>query len=488
MLKFIPVAVAILCASILLAADPRPNILFCIADDASYPHFSANGDNLCKTPNFDQIAREGIRFTHAFCASPSCTPSRGAILTGQAVHRLESGANLWSTLPAKFETYPDTLEKNGYVVGFTRKGWGPGQNGERKRNPAGPNFKTYADFMKTVPADKPFCFWFGSHDPHRPYEKGEGVKLGLRLEDVRVPAFLPDFPEVRSDILDYYARIMRFDRDVGECLRILEASGRAKNTIVVITSDNGMPFPRAKANLYDSGTIMPLAIRWPDKIKPGRVCDLFTHSTDFAPTFLEAASLKPLPEMTGHSLLDILLSDSPQPARDAGETPAPQTSAASASSARDHVFLERERHANVREGDLGYPCRAIRTNEFLYIRNLALERWPAGDPKRWKSVGPFGDIDGGPTKEVVLSGEDEKNIIPKFFKLACEKRPAEELYDLAKDPNQLTNVAADPAYQDAKRQLRARLDKWQADTNDPRAKGWTDAFDKYPYNGPDAKE
>ena len=152
---------------------------------------------------------------------------------------------------------------------------------------------------------------------------------------------------------------------------------------------------------------------------------------------------------------------------------------------RDTVFLERERHANVREGDLGYPCRAIRTRDFLYIRNLAPDRWPAGDPARWKSVGPFGDIDPGPSKEVVLSGEDEKNIIPKFFKLACEKRPGEELYDLEKDPDQLVNVAESPEYAGAKKGLRERLDKFQAETNDPRAQGWTDVFDKFPYNGPD---
>ena len=237
------------------AADARPNILFCIADDASWSSFSANGDTVCKTPNFDRVAKEGVRFNFAFCASPSCTPSRGAILTGQAIHRLESGANLWSTLPAKFQTYPDILEHAGYTVGFTRKGWGPGQNGERPRNPAGPDFKSFDAFLKTVPAGKPFCFWFGSHDPHLPvHAKGDGIKEGLKPADVKVPAFLPDFPEVRSDILDYYTRVQRFDRDVGECLKLLEESGRAGNTIVVITSDNGMPFPRGKANLYDSGT------------------------------------------------------------------------------------------------------------------------------------------------------------------------------------------------------------------------------------------
>ena len=452
-------------AAVCSAGDARPNILFCIADDASYSSFTANGDKVCQTPSFDRVAHEGVLFKFAFCASPSCTPSRGAILTGQAIHRLESGANLWSTLPPKFQTYPDILERNGYVVGFTRKGWGPGANGERPRNPAGPNFKSFEEFLKTVPPDKPFCFWFGSYDPHRPYVKGDGLKQGLKTEDVQVPAFLPDFPEVRSDILDYYTRVMRFDRDVGECLRLLDGSGRAGNTLVVVTSDNGMPFPRGKANLYDSGTHMPLAIRWPGKIAPGSSIEEFTHSTDFAPTFLEAAGLKPLPEMTGHSLINLLTTGKPE--------------------GRDTVFLERERHADVRAGDLGYPCRAIRTREFLYIRNLTPERWPAGDPEKWKSVGSFGDIDASPSKEVVLSGEDEKNIIPKFFKLACGKRPGEELYDLKKDPGQLVNVAEEAAYSDAKKALRARLETFQSETADPRAQGWTDAFDKYPYVGPE---
>jgi arylsulfatase A-like enzyme len=460
-----PIILLLCLAGACAAADARPNILFCVADDASFMSFSANGDKVCRTPNFDRVASAGVRFNFAFCASPSCTPSRGAILTGQAIHRLESGANLWSTLPVKFQTYPDILERHGYVVGFTRKGWGPGKHGERPRNPAGPSFKSFEAFMKTVPADKPFCFWFGSTDPHRPYEKGDGIKQGLKPADVQVPAFLPDFPEVRSDILDYDTRVMRFDRDVGECLRLLDESGRAGNTLVVVTSDNGMPFPRGKANLYDSGTRMPLAIRWPGKIAPGWVSDEFTHSTDFAPTFLEAAGLPPLPEYTGHSLLALLTTGKPE--------------------GRDTVFLERERHASVRVGDVGYPCRAIRTRDFLYIRNLAPDRWPAGDPEKYRSVGSFGDIDAGPSKEVVLSGEDEKNIIPKFFRLACEKRPGEELYDLKKDPDQFVNVAADPAYAEAKQALRARLDKFQSETADPRAQGWTDVFDAYPYNGPE---
>jgi N-sulfoglucosamine sulfohydrolase len=198
------------------AADARPNIVFALADDWSFPNAGVYGDKVVKTPTFDRLAKEGVLFRNCFCASPSCTPARGAILTGQAVHRLESGANLWSILPAKFQTYPDVLEKAGYVVGYQGKGWAPGDLGERTRNPAGPQFKNFAAFMKTVPAGKPFCYWYGSHDPHRPYKKGQGAESGMKPEDVTVPAFLPDTPDVRGDILDYYFAVQRYDRDTGE--------------------------------------------------------------------------------------------------------------------------------------------------------------------------------------------------------------------------------------------------------------------------------
>ncbi|MCY3021416.1 MAG: sulfatase [Planctomycetota bacterium] len=444
------------------AADPRPSILFALADDWSFPHAGVYGDKVIKTPTFDRIAKEGVLFKHSYCASPSCTPSRGAILTGQAVHRLESGANLWSTLPLKFQVYPDLLEAAGYGVGYQGKGWAPGALGERTRNPAGPQFKGFAEFLKTVPPDKPFCFWYGSRDPHRPYKEGQGLSAGMKIEDVTVPPFLPDTPEVRGDILDYYFAVQRFDRDTGEILKLLEESGRAANTIVVMTSDNGWPFPRAKANLYDIGTHMPLAIRWPAKVQGGRTVDAFVGHTDFAPTFLEAAGLKPLPEMTGRSLLRLLCD---QNAVDAE---------------RDKVFLERERHANVRKGDLGYPCRALRTQKFLYVRNLCPDRFPAGDPEMWKAVGPYGDIDDGPSKQVTMKRRNEPGI-EKFARLALDKRPAEELFDLVKDPAQLFNVVNDTQYADAKKDLRAGLDLWMKDTGDPRAAGDTDIFDKYPY-------
>lgn len=447
------------------AARPsRPNILVAIADDWSFPHAGIYGDRTVSTPNFDRVAREGARFTHAFTMSPSCTPSRAALLTGQAVHRLEEGGNLHGFLPARFAVYPDLLEAAGYFVGYTRKAWGPGrfEPGGRSRNPAGPQFAGFDEFIKQRPADRPFSFWFGSQDPHRPYEKGSGLKAGLKLESVVVPAFLPDTPEVRSDLLDYYLEVQRFDREVGEILDKLAAAGELDNTLVVITSDNGMPFPRAKANVYDAGARMPLAVRWPARFPGGRVIDAFVSHTDLAPTFLDAAGLRPPDGMTGRSLLPLLRGE-----RVAG---------------REQVFVERERHANVRRGDLSYPVRAIRTKDFLYIRNFRPDRWPAGDPEQYVAVGPFGDIDGSPSKSLLLDSQTDRTIAP-FFQMATAKRPAEELYDLRRDPHQVKNVAGQPEHRAAQRRLREELDRWMRTTGDPRATVDDDRWDRFPYYG-----
>lgn len=471
--RSIALALALLAPRPGSAAD-RPNIVIAIADDWSWPHAGAYGDRVVKTPAFDRVAREGALFTNAFCASPSCTPSRGALLTGQAVHRLENGGNLWSILPRKFATYPDLLEAAGYAVGLTGKGWGPGtlDGSGRSRNPAGPNVKGFREFLKTVPKGKPFCYWYGSQDPHRPYEPGTGVRSGLDPA-VAVPPFLPDTPEVRADILDYAFEVERFDRSVGAILKALDDAGLADDTIVVVTSDNGMPFPRCKANLYDSGTHMPLAVRWPRRFRGGVTSPAFVSLTDLAPTFLKAAGLEPPATMTGRDLMSVIAAGPNPPA------------------GRDAVFLERERHANVRAGDLSYPARAVRTSKYLYIRNLRPDRWPAGDPVLVHSVGPFGDVDPSPTKDLILDRRNDPGFADAF-KRAFDKRPAEELYDLERDPFQTKNVASQETYAAAKAELRTRLDRWMVETDDPRARDAAttpedDPFDHYPYVGPPAK-
>jgi N-sulfoglucosamine sulfohydrolase len=245
---------------------------------------------------------------------------------------------------------------------------------------------------------------------------------------------------------------------------LLDKEGKLDNTLVVVTGDNGWPFPRCKANVYDGGTRQPLGVRWPAKVKAGQLCDDYINLMDLAPTFLEAAGLKPLPEMTGRSFLGLL-------------------TGAEKWGARDTVFLERERHANVRAGDASYPMRAIRTRDFLYIRNLRPDRWPAGDPQAHKDPKrAFGDCDDGPTKNYILEHREEP-AVQQFFQLCFAKRPAEELYDLSKDPQEIHNVAGQAAYASAQQQLRARLGQWMKDSADPRAVKDDDHWDAYPYYG-----
>ena len=449
-------------AGCLRSGATRPNILVAISDDQSFAHTGAFGDPVVRTPNFDRVASEGVLFSHAFCNSPSCTPSRGAMLTGQECYRLEEGVNLWSSLPARIRTYPDLLEEAGYHVGFTRKGWGPGslEAGGRSRNPAGPRFDDFRTFHDSMPDGAPFCFWFGSTDPHRAYEKGSGEAAGLRMDDVRVPAFLPDEPEVRSDILDYAFEIGRFDRELGEILAHLEQRDQLANTIVIVTSDNGMPFPRAKADLYDYGSRVPLAIRWPEAIPAGRIGDDFVSLVDLAPTILEAAGYEPTREMTGRSLLGLLRSD------EEGRI----------DSDRDHVVLARERHTPWRAGRVGYPMRAIRTRNFLYIRNIEPDRWPAGDPPI------FGEVDPSPTKDLIRERQGAPRF-ERYFTSAFGKRPPEELYDLDQDPDQMVNVASVDRYSGTKRDLAARMDAHLLATADPRALGRSPTWESDPHFG-----
>jgi arylsulfatase A-like enzyme len=196
-------------------------------------------------------------------------------------------------------------------------------------------------------------------------------------------------------------------------------------------------------------------------VKAGQHRDDFVVLTDLAPTFLEAARLTP-PPMTGRSLMPLA----------AGER----------QPNRDRVFVERERHAQVRRGDLAYPARAVRTERFLYIRNFRPDRWPAGDPEMYFAVGPFGDIDGGPSKDLLLERRNDP-ATTRFFELATAKRPAEELYDLKKDPDQLRNVAGQREYESDQKQLKSTLEKWMRDTHDPRISQDDDRWDKYPYYG-----
>jgi len=454
------------------ATATRPNILFCFADDWGWPHAGVYGDPVVKTPAFDRIANEGVLFQHAFVSSPSCTPSRNAILTGQQFYRLGPGGNLWSTLETKHPNFMYLLRDAGYAIGHWRKAWGPGkhQTGGYKESPCGPRL-AFDRFIKEHDTTKPFCFWFGTSDPHRGYRDGSGKKAGIDVTKVPIPEFYPNTAAVRSDIADYYFEVQRWDNDVARAMALLEEKGLLENTIIVMSGDHGMPFPRCKGNLYDWGARIPLAIRWGTQIPTGRSLTDFVSLTDLAPTFLAAAGL-PVPEtMTGQSLLSILKSNT-----DGRVEPA-----------RDHMVFGRERHTAAQEGHQGgYPSRAIRTDQYLYIRNYEPDRWPAGTPnhtKAFKSNAWLADCDNGPTKFYITANQELDDAHQRFYQLSFGKRPAEELYVLADDPDQILNLATDPKHQKAKKTLSKQLTAYLKTTSDPRETDADVMFDTYPYPG-----
>lgn len=446
--------------SLASAASRRPNILLLLGDNWAAPHASALGDPVIKTPTFDRLANEGVLFTNACAPNPSCSPSRSSLLTGQESHRLRDAASLYGPLSPEFPRYPHLLEQAGYFLGLTGKGWAPGDPGPapdgRKRNPAGDPFPSFDAFLAARPAGKPFCFWFGSHDPHVPWNRGQQYKPALDAAKIRVPAHLPDHPIIRADIFSYYAEVAQFDYECGQLIAALQRAGELDNTLIVMTGDNGWQMPRGLANCYDLGVKVPLAMRLPDRIRKGQTRDDFATLADLAPTFLEAAGLRIPSQMTARSLLS--------------------------SFRRPAVFLERERHANVRHGNLSYPVRGVRTPSHLYLRNFEPSRWPAGDPEFYWAVGPYGDVDASPSKQFLLDTKPQP-----YFDLCFSKRPAEELYHLASDPDQVRNLASDPAAAQIKRDLSAMVTRWMADTADPRAKGPTTLWDNFPYSGPKFK-
>lgn len=467
------------------AADERPNILFCISDDQSFAHTGANGDPVVQTPAFDRIAKEGLRFVHAFCDAPTCGPSRSAILTGQPIWRLEEAGNIHSTLPAKFATYAELLQESGYTIGRTGKAWSPGrlEAGGRTENPAGPSFDrnkaeprftgirntdyaaNFEAFLDKSPEDKPFCFWLGTSEPHRGYEMGSGLKTGKDPAKAVVPPIFPDNDIVRNDILDYLVEIEHFDQHVARAIAALEAKGELDNTIVVSTSDHGMPFPRAKASLYDAGSRVPLAIRWPAGIKnPGRDVDAFVSLSDLAPTFLKAAGLTPPDMMIARDLGGIF----------EGEKVG----------GFDASFIAMERHDGCRKGGKGYPCRAIRTKDYLYIHNFEPSRWPSGspDPTVCARSLPFGEIDSSPTKTFMMEHRNEHGVA-ELAELAFGMRPAEELYDLKTDPDQMHNLAGSIETASIQNTLRGQLFEHLTQTKDPRVVGGKVDWDFYPYYG-----
>ncbi|MFY0654608.1 MAG: sulfatase [Cyclobacteriaceae bacterium] len=473
-------------------ADQKlPNILFVISDDQSYPYASAYGDYGVNTPAFDKVANNGLLFNNAIVASPGCSPSRAAILTGLYPWQIEQAGTHGSSFPKKYTVFPDLLEQQAdYHVGYTGKPWGPGkwQVSGRTRNPVGipydtltlsPNAKgisnkDYASnfeyFLSTKADDKPFYFWFGAHEPHRVFEKGIGLKSGKTLKDAVVPGFLPDTPEIRSDILDFYYEIEWFDSHLERMIKHLESIGELENTIIIVTSDNGMAFPRAKANCFEYGVHVPLAIRWDAQISGGRKINTPVSLIDIYPTLIDITGVNYSREkaLSGSSLSKLF------DAEKSGELE------------RNGVFSSRERHSSSRYNNWTYPQRAYRTSDYLYIRNFRPNRWPAGAPQKFdndSTLGPehggYHDIDNSPSLQFLIEGRDHEDF-GKFYHLAVDKRPEEEFYNIKEDPFCLNNLALLEEHSAVKNEFKAQLESYLKETGDPRIIDGGEIWESYP--------
>ena len=506
----------------------QTNILFAFADDwgrqaGIYSSIEGAGgiNDAVKTPHFDNIAKNGVLFNNAFVSAPSCTPCRSSILSGMNFWETGRGAILRGAVwDHEIPTWPLLLKGSGYHIGYTYKVWSPGSpkdagiggsaNAFKK---AGTNFNEFSQYVSRQTAqgvrlkdakkvlyrevsqnfqsflagrkkDQAFVYWFGPTNVHRKWTKGSGKKLwGIDPDELKgkMPAFLPDVPDVRQDLADYLGEIAAFDAGLGILIKELKKAGEYENTIVVVSGDHGPPgFPQGKCNLYDFGTRVCLAISGPG-VSAGRVVDDFVCLPDLAPTFLEAGKVKIPDSMSARSLWKVLKSKKEglvDPIRDA-------------------VFTGRERHVETaRPGYVPYPQRSIRTQNFQFIINFRPKRWPLGDPYlldgeqeptleevETNTRITLADQDAGPTKAWIVSNRKNPKVKP-FYDHAFGKRPREELYDMNKDPDQMNNLAMDKSYAGVAKKLRARLMNYLRSTKDPRVLENGKFFETPPMAGP----
>ncbi|ULL16561.1 hypothetical protein DVH26_20220 [Paenibacillus sp. H1-7] len=435
----------------------RPNILLITADDLNYNSPGVAGCGIPGvTPNIDRLAQEGIRFVHAHVNIAVCQPSRSVLMTGKYPHR--NGAIGFGPIDSDVVTLPELLKRAGYRNGIIGKEthlapaekfyWDASirtvdETGGYGRNPQVYYRHSKQFIEEAVREDVPFFLMANSHDPHRPFAGSEQeIKAFGRHteatrhftpEEIEVPGFLPDLPEVRKELAQYFTSVHRCDQTVGEILRALKESGQEDNTLVMFLSDNGMAFPFAKTNCYLTSTRTPWIVRWPGKIKPGTVDDQhFISGIDFMPTILQAAGLPKERGGDGRSFRDLLLGNT-QPFRNKVFTVFNQTS-----------------------GKRNYPMRCVQNKKYGYIYN------------DWSD------------QENVFVNESQNGLTFKAMQRAAEMdaaistrvrlfqyRVKEELYDFEKDPDALINLIDDPQYGHIVNDMRQELLYTMSSTYDP---------------------
>ncbi len=429
MLNWKPIAELLLIAGIVLscrAKIEKPNILVLVGDDAGWRDFGCYGNQAISTPNLDRLAQSGMLAENAFLTTPQCSPSRISILTGKYPHA--TGAeDLHTPMPANQIIAPAYLKKAGYFTGHARKThYGP--HAEKQFDWYAENVDDFALFLKSC-GDRPFFFWVGFTDPHRPYSRDTSSTLH-NPQEVEVPPHLADKPETRADLALYYDEISRLDGDVGRLINTLEQHGRRENTLIIFLSDNGAPFPREKGTLYDTGIKTPVIFSWPMVIASGTRYKGLLSVIDLAPTFLDLAGIKPPADMHGKSLSGILKNP--------------------ATAGRAHVFSERNWH------NCDEHIRSVRTLRHKLIRNAYTEL-PHGSPA---------DITGSPSWQSLIHLKNQNKLTPAQSLLFQAPRPEIELYDLEKDPWELDNIAGAPENAGLILELTKVLDRWIEETGD----------------------
>jgi N-sulfoglucosamine sulfohydrolase len=440
-------AAALLAGPLLAADGPRRNVVLLIADDLGL-QVGCYGDKAAKTPNIDALAASGTRFTHGFASVASCSPSRATLVTGLPTHQCGQYGLAHATHNAHtfrdVQSVPKLLKAAGYRTGVIAKlhvqppEVYPWDAEIRNNGRNGAVIAAEAKKFLEASGDKPYFLLVGFTDPHRAkrgFDSANPLKgvptFTFDPKSLPLPYHIPDQPDARADLADYYGSVARLDFGVGAVLQVLKDTKHLDDTLVIFLSDNGIPFPGAKTTLYDAGVHLPLIVRAPSQKSKGVVNDAMASWTDIAPTILDWAGVKPAAAMGGKSLLPILEKED---AKD-----------------REVVFGSHQFH----EITMYYPMRMVRTRTHKLIVNLA-------HPLPFPSAS---DLYNSGTWQGILNRND--TMVGRRSREAFEHRPREEMFDLAKDPDELKNVAADPAYADTLKELKARLHDWQVATKDP---------------------
>ncbi|QDS87893.1 Arylsulfatase [Rosistilla ulvae] len=432
------------------AADARPNVIVFIADDVSWNDFGCYGNPQARTPNIDRLAAGGLRLDQAYLTASSCSPSRASMITGRYPHNNGPASELHLPIAANLPWFPERLRDAGYYTALSGKNHmsvgklEPGQSarpkafdlidrGRNKNNGGG--HANWVRIAKDRPRDKPFFFWYAAYDAHRAWDgdrQWDAKKYGPRHtpESVRVPKFLVDDLPTRQDLASYYNEVTRFDYFVGEVVQELAEQKVLDNTLILVLADNGRPFPRAKTRLHDSGMKTALVAHWPATIKPGEVSDSLVSAIDIAPTVLSVAGAEIPETVQGVSMLPLFSDPS--------------------ATIRRYAFSEHNWH------DFEAHGRSIRDGRFLFIQNNR-PQFP------WQ--GPADSVN-SPSHEQLRLQRDGNKLTAAQQDVFTAPRPAEELYLVDADPDQLNNLIDDKRYAADADRLRKLLDEWSVATGD----------------------